>query len=211
MLIGSELIRQFIQNGVPARFNSEGIQIKIEDAIAKSDSEDNPVYYYKLIENCIEPLIVEGVVYDLRLGNLFSHSGRDARLFVDKRNTGKDIQVTTRKIDGKDCYLLESSHYYLGQTIESINMPTNLQGLLFPRTTMFRAGIQILCGTVAPNYFGSLTFGLLNISSHDLFIEKDFRCLSIAFANIDGVSNLYTGNWQSGEKVGTEGLFNPAR
>lgn len=208
MLIGGELIKQYIQNGVPARFNDEGVQILVEDAITK---DDNSVYYYKLIEDTIEPLIIEGAVYDLRLNNLFSHSGRDARLFVDTRNTGKDTQVFTRKISGRDCYLLKSNQYYLGQTTESVNMPANLQGLLFPRTTMFRAGIQILCGTVAPNYFGSLTFGLLNISSHDLFIEKDFRCLSIAFEYIDGISKLYNGNWQSGEKVGSQGSFNPAR
>jgi len=211
MLLGGEKIVEYINSGIPARFGEDGQQINIEDAIAKSGEDDNITYYFPLIENAADPLIVEGAVYDLRLCSSFVHSSEKTSLFNNKRNTGHDFPVTRRIIGGKDCFLFEKSKYYLCKTIESVNLPVNLQGLLFPRTTMFRSGIQILYGTIQPNYFGPLTFGLKNISDSDIFIEIGFRCLSIGFEFIDGASIPYNGNWQSGEKIGTNGSFDPAR
>lgn len=210
MLVGGERIIEYINNGIPARFGKDGQQIGVEDAIAKS-KDDDPLYYFPLIENAMDPLVVEGAVYDLRLDSSFFHSSEKTRLYNDKRNTGNDFPVSKRIINSKKCLLFEKSEYYLCKTIESVNLPTNFQGLLFPRTTMFRSGIQILCGTVQPNYFGPLTFGLKNISNSDIFIEIGFRCLSIGFEFIDGASIPYNGNWQTGEKTGTEGTFDPAR
>lgn len=211
MLLGGKKIVEYINSGVPARFNEDGKQVGIEDAIAKSEEEDSIVYYFPLIEDVSDPLIVEGAVYDLRLGPSFIHSSEKSKLFNDKRNTGNDFPAIKRIIDNKECFLFERGKYYLCKTIESINLPINLQGFLFPRTTMFRSGIQILHGTVQPNYFGPLTFGLKNISDSDFFIEIGFRCLSIGFEFIDGASIPYNGNWQTGKKTGTEGTFDPAR
>ena len=139
------------------------------------------------------------------------HSSEKAKLFNDKRNTGMDFSATKRILGGKDCFLFEKNKYYLCKTIESVNLPVNFQGLLFPRTTMFRSGIQILHGTVQPNYYGPLTFGLKNISDADIFIEQGFRCLSIGFEHIEGESVAYNGNWQDGRDTGTNGEFDPAR
>jgi len=211
MLLGGGRIVEYINNGIPARFGKDGQQIGIEDAITKSDEDEGPVYHFPLIENTVDPLIVEGAVYDLRLSSSFIHSSEKAQLFVDKRNTGDDFSASKRIIGGRNCFLFEKGKYYLCKTIESVNLPTNFQGLLFPRTTMFRSGIQILCGTVQPNYFGPLTFGLKNLSDSDIFIEIGFRCLSIGFEFIDGASIPYNGNWQDGERTGTNGTFDPAR
>ena len=210
MLIGGSKIVEYINNGIPSRFNKEGKQVDLEGAVLKTE-DDNPIYYFPLIENTIDPLIVEGAVYDLRLGEAFVHSSEKTKLFNDKRNTGHDFAVAKRIVEGKKCFLFEKSKYYLCKTIESVNLPINFQGLLFPRTTMFRSGLQILHGTVQPNYFGSLTFGLKNMSNSDIFIEEGFRCLSIGFEYIEGASVAYTGNWQDGKDTGTNGEFDSAR
>lgn len=211
MLVGGDKIVEYINQGIPARFDKGGGQSNLEGAIVKSESEESDIYHFPLIENVINPLVIEGAVYDLRLGLAFVHSSEKTKLFESKRNTGDDFKVTKRILEGKDCFLFEKNKYYLCTTVESVNLPLNFQGLLFPRTTMFRSGLQVLCGTVQPNYFGLLTFGLKNISDADIFIEKGFRCLSIGFEYIDGASIAYTGNWQSGKKTGTNGKFDPAR
>lgn len=211
MLVGGENLIKYITGGVPARFNEDGSQVNTDEAIAKSGSEDAPIYHFPLIENIIDPLVIEGAVYDLRLGEAHVHSSEKTKLYIDSRNTGNDYPLTKRIINGKNCFLFEKSKYYLCKTIESVNLSNNFQGLLFPRTTMFRSGIQILSGTVQPNYFGPLTFGLKNMSDSDIFVEVGFRCLSIGFEFIDGASVAYNGNWQSGEKTGTNGVSNPAR
>jgi deoxycytidine triphosphate deaminase len=96
---------------------------------------------------------------------------------------------------------VESGHYYLFETLEAVNMPLWLTGILTPRTTLFRSGIIVSVGALDPGYKKRLAFGAF--ATHDIHIERGARIVSCRFAAI-GDSTAYNGVWQGG-KIHTDG------
>jgi deoxycytidine triphosphate deaminase len=209
MLLGGHEIARLISEGVPARFKIDGTQ---EEKDLKLGDNEKGLHLYPLINSIDENAIIEGASFDLRLGGVFLHEPtKYRRLLINSRNTGKYDPLKTRTIgDVSDLYILEPERYYLASTIESVNLPLYLLGRLVSRTTCFRSGLQVLCSDINPNYFGTLTIGLKNLTNTSLIIQRGFRIVSIEFYIIQGKSNPYVGNWQGG-KVSTEGEFDPSR
>ena len=159
----------------------------------------------KLVENLCEREMrsPEGAGFDLRMGEVFELEG-EGYLGIEERDTPKTKSVA-RYEEGKNNYFIfESGSYYLIKTIERVNLPIDLMAIIFPRTTLFRSGLALFNGQVAPGYCGELTFGLANLGKSKIKIELGARVVHITFHQVLGKGSQYRGQWQGG-RVATEG------
>jgi deoxycytidine triphosphate deaminase len=148
----------------------------------------------------------EGAGFDLRLAEVYEVEG-DGFLGVEERDTPK-VNLIAKHEEGKsereNSFVFEPGKYYLIKTMETVNLPTNLSGVIFPRTTLFRSGLGLFNGVVQPGYSGELTFGLCNLGKSNITVSFGARVVHITFQEVLGEGNQYRGQWQGG-RVATEG------
>jgi deoxycytidine triphosphate deaminase len=165
----------------------------------------------------------EGAGFDLRLGEVYELIG-DGFLGVEERQT-PDIKLVAKagnsplerggSAPGGDgvCeggendngfFIFTPGKYYLIKTMEKVNLPVTLSGVVFPRTTMFRSGLGMFNGIVQPGYSGELTFGVCNLGQSNIKISFGARIAHITFQEVLGEGNQYKGQWQGG-RVSTGG------
>jgi deoxycytidine triphosphate deaminase len=152
----------------------------------------------------------EGAGFDLRLGEVFELEG-DGFLGVEERQTptaksaakanpacysGQETQGVADETE--DAFVFAPGKYYLIKTMEKVNLPTTLSGIVFPRTTMFRSGLGMFNGIVQPGYSGELTFGVCNFGQSNIKISFGARVAHITFHEVLGEGNQYKGQWQGG-------------
>lgn len=148
----------------------------------------------------------EGVGVDLRIGEIHKIIEGGAFIEVDgKEGLGKRKGVKTELIakfnpdsETQEEVLIEPSEYYLVSTIEKVNTPKNLMPVIFPRTTLFRAGVLLLNSKTDPGYSGTLTMGLTNLSKFSLKIQMGARICNMVFHKIEGETVSYRGQHQGG-------------
>jgi dUTP pyrophosphatase len=164
-------------------------------------------------KNVMKPLVeylgsdqidgIEGTTVDLRLGAVYKPVGK-ACLMRDSRVT-PEIEKLMDIADTPDAvFTVKPGDYLLFQTIEQINLPSNLFAYIRPRTTLIRSGIPLETAFVSPNYQGRLTVGMKHQGLMDVEIQMGFRILCIAFFPIEGNAVPYRGVWQ-GDRVSTNG------
>lgn len=136
----------------------------------------------------------EGCGFDLRLGKVWKIKGKGF-LGVNDRKTC-DIEL---KADLKNKTItIKPNDFYLVTTIEKVNVPTNLVGILKPRSTLQRMGLILRTTQIAPGYCGELTFALQNAGPATVEIEMQSRIVHVMFAKVDGKTAIYRGQWQGG-------------
>jgi dUTP pyrophosphatase len=146
---------------------------------------------------------IEGTTVDLRLGAIYRPVGT-ARLMRESRITPEIEMVMDISSCPDGVYTVRNGEYLLFQTIEQINLPSNLFAYIRPRTTMIRSGIPLETAFISPNYQGKLTVGMKHQGAMDVEIQMGFRILCIAFFPIEGHAVPYRGVWQ-GDRVSTNG------
>jgi deoxycytidine triphosphate deaminase len=162
----------------------------------------------KLVENLCEREMnnPEGAGFDLRLGEIYELVG-NGFLGVEERQT-PEIKLVAKDEAGKseqdNSFVFEPGKYYLIKTMEKVNLPVTLSGVIFPRTTMFRSGLGLFNGVVQPGYQGELTFGICNLGKSNIKISFGARIVHITFHEVLGEGNQYRGQWQGG-RVATQG------
>jgi deoxycytidine triphosphate deaminase len=152
----------------------------------------------------------EGAGFDLRLGEVFELEG-DGFLGVEERQTptaksvakanpncAEGFEIKGVADETEDAFIFAPGKYYLIKTMEKVNLPTTLSGVVFPRTTMFRSGLGMFNGIVQPGYSGELTFGVCNLGSSNIKISFGARVAHITFHEVLGEGNQYKGQWQGG-------------
>lgn len=162
----------------------------------------------KLVENLCERELnsPEGAGFDLRLDEIFEING-DGFLGVEERDTPEITSVAKNndsKSEEENYFIFEPGKYYLIKTMEKVNLPINLSGIIFPRTTLFRSGLALFNGIVQSGYSGELTFGICNMGNSKIKISFGARIAHITFHEVLGEGNQYKGQWQGG-RVATEG------
>lgn len=162
----------------------------------------------KLVENLCERELnnPEGAGFDLRLGEVYELKG-EGFLGEEERST-PDAKLLAKYEENKDekenAFVFEPGKYYLVKTMEKVNLPVNLSGIIFPRTTLFRSGLGLFNGIVQPGYCGELTFGICNLGQSRIKISFGARVVHITFHEVLGEGNQYRGQWQGG-RVATGG------
>ncbi len=153
----------------------------------------------RLVEGLCERELTnpEGNGFDLRLGELFTISGKGF-LGETERKTCDIKSVAKYEKGGKHSVVVKPGDFYLFKTIEKVNLPNNLVGFFKPRTTMQRMGIFLRSSQAAPGYSGELTFAIKNLGPCEVEIEMGARVIHMMCAEIKGKTNLYRGQWQGG-------------
>ena len=163
----------------------------------------------KLVENLCERELnaPEGAGFDIRLGEIYELEGGEGFLGVETRNT-PNIKLVAKhnpdKEEKEDFFIFEPGKYYLIKTMEKVNLPLYLSGIIFPRTTLFRSGLGLFNGIVQSGYSGELTFGICNLGKSNIKISFGARVAHITFHEVNGKGNQYQGQWQGG-RVSTNG------
>jgi deoxycytidine triphosphate deaminase len=139
----------------------------------------------------------EGAGIDLSVGQVHKLAGA-GYLGVEVRETP---QITPLAGDVLD---LQFNDYCLFTTIEEVDLPENLVGLIHARSTLFRSGVVMSAGIVSPGYRGQLTFGAFVANPSGFRLELGSRVAHITFHSVDGASRLYKGQWQHG-RITTDG------
>ncbi len=162
----------------------------------------------KLLENVGERELKnpEGVGVDLRIGEIHKIISGGAFIEVDgKAGLGKRKGVKTELIAkfkprGKNQteVLIEPGEYYLVATVEKVNTPQDLMPVIYPRSTLFRAGVLLLNSKTDPGYSGTLTMGLCNLSKFPLKLQMGARFCNMVFHKIEGETVSYRGQHQGG-------------
>lgn len=148
----------------------------------------------------------EGVGIDFRLGALFQITKGGAFIEADgeaglgrrKGVTTKEIAVYEARTTNQKTISLKPGQYYLAQTLESVNTPHDLMPVVYPRTSLFRAGILMLNSKTDPGYRGKLTFGMVNLSPFPVKLQMGARICNMVFFKIDGETVAYRGQHQGG-------------
>jgi len=160
----------------------------------------------RLVEGLAERELTtpEGAGFDLRLGELFTISGK-AFLGEFERETPKVIskikyqpRLNRGQKSKRNSIIIKPGEFYLATTIEKVNTPLNITINFKPRTTTFRSGLILRTGNVAPGYCGKLTFAIKNEGPIPVKLEMGCRIVHAQFEWVDGGGNQYKGQWQGG-------------
>lgn len=145
---------------------------------------------------------IEGSGLEVRVDKLFSFFD-GGRLGVKTKRTPDLNHI---KPDSSNEWRLRPHEAYHILTVEKINMPNDLTGIITPRSTLQRCGVGLLVANIAPGYRGELSFGIVNHTTCPFILKKDARIAFIQFAELkeQEVECCYEGNYQGG-KCGTDG------
>ena len=159
----------------------------------------------KLVERLSERELEnpEGAGFDLRIGEVYELEGY-GYLGLEERETPKSNLVAEFDPDRITSYIFEPGKYYLIKTVEKVNLPVDIAGIIFPRTTLFRSGLALFNGIVNTGYQGELIFGLCNLGKSNIKVDMGARVVHITFHEVRGEGSQYRGQWQGG-RVTTEG------
>ena len=158
----------------------------------------------KLVENLSKRELEnpEGAGFDIRFGEVYRINGKGF-LGIEERETPKSKLVDAYKEGAKKKLTVNPGNYFLVKSIEKVNMPDDLVGHVFPRSTLFRSGLLLLVTQISPGYKGGLTFGLANIGPSTISLELGSRIAQVQFAKVEGGGTKYRGQWMGG-RVSTE-------
>ncbi|MGD0328796.1 MAG: hypothetical protein ABSB00_03800 [Minisyncoccia bacterium] len=147
----------------------------------------------------------EGTGIDLRLGAVHKIVEGGAYIEADgPAGLGKRSGVKTKELfrmkegDAQDELVIRPGEYYLVQTAETITTPLDLMPMVYPRSSLFRAGLLLLATKVDPGYKGQLTFGLMNLGPFEVKLQLGARICNIVFNKIEGDVIGYRGQHQGG-------------
>lgn len=161
----------------------------------------------KLIENLGKRELKnpEGVGVDLRLGVVYKIiqggafiEGDGQQALGNRKGVKTEVLAEYKKRGNQVEVIIKPGDYYLVSTLEIINTPKDLMPLVFPRTSLFRAGLLLLNSKTDPGYKGTLTMGLKNLSEFDVKLQLGARFCNVVFVKIEGQSVDYRGQHQGG-------------
>lgn len=105
-------------------------------------------------------------------------------------------------VDGN--FYLEPMQFKLLSTIERVNLPDNIQGQVYGRSSIGRRGvfIHISAGFIDAGFRGTITLETFNASKEVFFVEHGTRVAQIAFYYLDySAKPAYQGRYQDQEGV----------
>lgn len=153
----------------------------------------------------------EGAGFDIRLGEVHKIVGGEAFLGVTHRETPKvetvisyvKSQILNSKLQTNikskiPRITIKPGEFFLLSSMETFNIPLNLTVNFKPRTTLFRSGLFLRTGNVAPGYHGKVTFGVKNEGPVSVTIELGCRFAHAQFFEVKGGGTQYKGQWQGG-------------
>lgn len=148
----------------------------------------------------------EGAGVDLRMGEVHKIIGGKAFIEADTmdsqgRRSGFDTEAIYKyddKSDEQEILTIKPGDYYLVKTIETVDIPLDVIADFRMRSTLFRAGLNLLSNIGAPGYKGELVFGLVNLGQHPVDIQLGARIANVVFYRMESKGTAYRGQNQNG-------------
>lgn len=139
----------------------------------------------------------EGAGFDIRLSEVFKLKGT-GYLGLTERKTPEAVSVAKLDTKREVFFTFRPGSYYLVKTIESVNLPDDIAGHVYSRSTLFRSGLLLKTTQIAPGYHGELTFGLINMGKSNIKIALGARIAHVQFTYVAGGGSKYRGQWKGG-------------
>ncbi len=148
----------------------------------------------------------EGCGLDFRLKAAYRLIEGDAFIAADgpaslglRQGVKTELIMSLGSDVGESAYLtIEPGGYYLVETIESVNMPADLMGHVYPRSSLYRAGLLLAASKVDPGYQGPFILGLANVGPCAVRLQLGARICHVVFMQVIGATAAYRGQHQGG-------------
>jgi dUTP pyrophosphatase len=141
----------------------------------------------------------EGCGVDLRVGKIYEFEGSEKGfLHIENRKSPNYKLIAEYKESESRKINFEPGKLYRIQTIESVNVPSNIFARFYPRGNLFAAGIIVLGQKAEAGYKGTMQFTFINISKIPFEIEMGARICQVVFHETKGKTYNYKGQWQGG-------------
>jgi dCTP deaminase len=93
--------------------------------------------------------------------------------------------------------LLPQGTCSLVHTLEWVEIPLDLAGTLWCRSSFGRRGVLLGAGFIDPGFRGQLTLCLTNLGSDDLIVQKNDRVVQMILHEVRGGNKSYSGRYQN--------------
>lgn len=126
-------------------------------------------------------------------------SGEKAKILVT--HVALPLEISPASIDFRisEDITIYSNNSVLVSTIEGVNMPDSVAGLLVLRTSTFRRGLILASpGWIDPGYIGKLTFRLTNVVDEKIVLSYGDRIIQVIFQMVLSTGSMYDGKYQGG-------------
>ncbi len=145
----------------------------------------------------------EGCKFDLRIKSVSKPVG-EGFVGVNDRKTPKFELMASFDAgmgDEQESFTIKPGEYFNTESLEFLNLPEDMFGVIKPRSTLFRSGIIMRAGVIDPGYSGEVHPALFNASQNDFTIQMGARYMSVFFMRIEGdLVRSYEGQWQGGRE-----------
>lgn len=123
---------------------------------------------------------------------------KEGRFFgPDKPIKASNITTVALKegLEESVVWTIEADTSYKIVTSAHVNMPYNVIGYVYPRSSATRAHLSINCGIIDPGFCGTI-IGLMRSSNGIVCIEKGFALLQLVLYKLDTSVEPYNGIYQ---------------
>jgi deoxycytidine triphosphate deaminase len=153
----------------------------------------------KLVENLCERELTnpEGTGFDLCLGKVHKVTGKGFMGLTERDSADSELLFEFNP-EKSQSIVIKPGESYLVTTNEKVNMPADLTANMWCRSTLYRTGMILSGGNIAPGYSGELSFTLFNSGQAEMEIELGARIVHIMFFEVNGQTNAYRGQWNGG-------------
>ena len=119
---------------------------------------------------------------DLHLDRSFRVFRNNRYAFIDVRTAQPDLTELLR-VDDDEPFILHPGEFVLGQTVEWVELPTDLVARLEGKSSLGRLGLLIhsTAGYVDPGWKGNLTLELSNVANLPIALYYGMRIGQISF------------------------------
>lgn len=135
--------------------------------------------------------MVQPDAVDLRVGTIYKVSGKCVLLENSKEHA--EHTLVTPNENGR--YVLESG-YYTVEFAHNVKMGENEAGLVIPRSTLMRNGVQLETAVYDSGYVGKMISAIYVAPDCTFEFEKNARLAQFILFNVKGVQHLYNGSYQ---------------
>ena len=92
------------------------------------------------------------------------------------------------KLGKSDEFVIKPNQFVLAHTLERINMPINLLGIVKGKSSLARKGLIVeFAGFIDPGFSGQITLELKNVSDKPVTLKKYMRICQLCFLKMDHV------------------------
>jgi dCTP deaminase len=119
--------------------------------------------------------------YDLRLGRKFLLPNSNYRGAIDPANFDPDAMLPVEVTRDGDYITVPPNSFVLGETLEYINVPTDVIGICMGKSTYARCGLVLNTTPLEPGWRGYVTLEFSNTTKHPIILRPGAGCCQVLF------------------------------